>query len=219
MAGSLTARTSRRFGYWFIQLIARCGLKALFGMKVVGLENVPRTGGLWLVSNHQSNFDPPIVGSTVPREIYFAAKKSLFKGLLGKIIVYCNSIPVNRTGFDLDIVRKTTTLVKNGNAVIIFPEGTRSLDGTFLPIKGGVGMLLQMAPAMVLPIRIEGSWRLDKKMYRKEKLCLYVGKPIPPEQFLNVEGEGTERHVAIANAVFNEIRKLGNGNPERAANE
>ncbi len=208
-----------RFGYWFVKEFAHLGLRILGGLKVVGLENVPRTGSLWIVSNHQSNFDPPIVGSTIPREIFFAAKRTLFKGLLGKLISYLNSIPVNRTGFDKDVIRRLTDEVKKGGAVLIFPEGTRSLDGTFLPIKGGMGMLLQMAPAPIVHLRIEGSWRMDRKQFRKEPLIINIGKPIPPEEFLSIgeELDSKERHAAIANAVFDRIRQMGNGNTERAA--
>ena len=208
-----------RFGYRFVKEFSHVCLQMLGGLKVEGIENVPLTGALWIVSNHQSNFDPQIIGSTIPREIFFAAKRTLFKGLLGKLISYLNSIPVNRSGFDKDVIRRLTEEVKNGGAVLMFPEGTRSLDGTFLQIKGGMGMLLQMAPAPVLPLRIEGSWRMDRKEFRKERLRLIIGKPIPPEEFL-IEAAGTEmreRHILIAQAVFDRIRQMGNGNPDRAA--
>ncbi len=208
-----------RLGYRICKEIPHYILKLVAGLKIIGLENVPITGSLWIVSNHQSNFDPPIIGSTMPREIYFAAKRTLFKGFLGKIITYLNSIPVNRSGFDKDVVRRLTDEVKNGKACLIFPEGTRSLNGRFLAIKGGVGMLLTMAPAPIIPVRIEGSWRLDRKQLRREPLRMYIGKPISQDEFLSIGAdlESRERYIAISNAIFDRIRTMGSGDPERAA--
>ncbi|MCX7835977.1 MAG: 1-acyl-sn-glycerol-3-phosphate acyltransferase [bacterium] len=206
-----------RLGYRIVKEFAHVLLTFFAGKKVVGLENVPLSGPLWIVSNHQSNVDPPLIGSTIPREIFYAAKRSLFRGLLGKLITYLNAVPVNRTGFDKDMVRRLTREVNNGNAVLIFPEGTRSLDGTFLPIKPGLGMLFLLAPAPVLPIRVEGSWQLDKKRLRKEPLIVYIGNIISAEELLDVSKQATDKHQAITEFVFQRIRQMGNGNPYRAA--
>lgn len=206
-----------RFGYRFCKEFASILLKLIAGKKVNGIENVPIEGSLWIVCNHQSNMDPPLIGSTIPREIFFAAKRSLFKGVLGKLISYLNSIPVNRTGFDKDVIRRLTDEVKRGNAVLIFPEGTRSLDGTFLSIKAGLGFMYHLAPARVLPIRIEGSWQIDKKQIRKEPLLIHIGKVIEVSELKEVTYSATDKNLAVSEYVFNRIRQMGNGNPSRAA--
>lgn len=206
-----------RFGYWLCKSVALDTLRVVGGVTIIDRKKVPLTGPLWVISNHQSNFDPPIVGGTIHREVHFAAKKSLFKGFLGWIITYLNAIPVNRTGFDKDVIRKLTEVVKAGGCSVIFPEGTRSQDGTFLPIKGGIGMLFDLAPAPVLPIRVEGSWRLDKKQYRKEPIRVYVGDTIPVENIMKAAEGAADRKQVIADFLFDHVKRMGNGNTIRAA--
>lgn len=121
------------------QLFVAGLFKLFIGLKIEGAENVPRSGAFYLASNHQSWFDPPIVGSTCPRELFFAAKLELFKTpVLGFLVKYYNSLPVRRDGFDRALLKSAGEVIKAGYGLILFPEGTRYLDGNLHTPRAGI---------------------------------------------------------------------------------
>ncbi len=123
-----------------------------FGLRMRGLENVPLSGRLLVAPNHIAVYDPPIIGTCLPRECYFAAKNQLFKGWLAKFFLYVNAIPVRRTGSDKEAIKKLSALLREEKAVMIFPEGTRADDPEKgLDPKSGVGLLAVRNKADILP--------------------------------------------------------------------
>ena len=131
---------------------------ALFRGEIAGLEHIPRTGPFLIAANHASHLDPPIIGSQVSRQIAFFARKTLWKpGFPSWWMDNVGCIPVDRDGSDLAAIKRVLQTLKTGKALILFPEGTRSPDGTLQPPKGGVGLIAAKTQVPVLPARIFNS--------------------------------------------------------------
>ncbi len=147
-----------------------------------GVENIPREGGVLLVSNHISLLDPVIVGSAANREIHFMARSNVFNvPLLGPLISVFNAYPVNRGRPDLGALRRTITLLKKGNAALIFPEGTRSFDGKLGKAHDGACFIAHRANVPTIPVYHKGAEKMmprGSKRIRRAKLSVTFGKPI-----------------------------------------
>lgn len=166
-----------RLGYRISQRLIRSVFKVLFGLRTEGLKNIPQSGPFILASNHQSFFDPPIVGSSCTREVFFAAKKELFSMfLIGTFVKYHNSIPVTRSGYDRNALRMLGEALDKGYGITIFPEGTRHIDGRLRPPKAGVGMLAVKHQVPIVPVYVRGSNILNKQIL-KRGLRVYFGTP------------------------------------------
>ena len=206
-----------RPAYWCVQFFVRFIFRVCFGLRLEGRRNVPRTGPFILASNHQSWFDPPIVGASCPREIFFAAKQELFKPpVLRHIVKFLNSIPIKRSGFDRDALVKLGQTLENGFGIIIFPEGTRFLDGKLHPPKLGVGMLASKYHVPIIPVHVTGSCNLRNQLIGR-KLRVQFGKPIEPSEFPIEEGsKRKDRYIGISNLVMQRIAQIGGVDPPEA---
>ena len=155
--------------------------KVGFRFRVFGQENVIEEGPAIMAANHQSYLDPPIVGVSCKRELYYLARKSLFdRPLIGALISRVNAVPVDLSKGDLTALRTVIQLLKAGRRTLIFPEGTRSLDGQIQKARPGIGMIIAKTLAPVVPIRIFGSfeaWPKGGKL-RLHPIRVVVGKPI-----------------------------------------
>jgi len=145
-------------------LIGRLGLGFLWGLKYHGLKNVPRTGGVILAANHQSLVDPVLVGCALgcglSREIHFMARKTLFEiPVLGRLIVALNAFPITRDSGDVKGVRTALERLKKGSALLVFPEGTRTLDGRIGQMKAGIRLLAERAAVPIVPVLIVGAYK------------------------------------------------------------
>lgn len=130
-------------------------------MRVRGKSNVPRTGGLLVLANHLSDIDPPAVGNAVPRMMYFMAKSELFSvRILGWIIRYCRAYPVRRGKPDREALQKTIDLLKEGNCVVLFPEGEISEDGNPIPLQPGASLIIRRSRATVICCGLVGTNRI-----------------------------------------------------------
>lgn len=170
--------------YNFMYWLSRSVIKLLFILfsrpTIVGLENVPKTGGILLVSNHESHLDPPLIGTTTPRKVHFLAKAELFGGLLGWFMKNIGQIKVERGkgGGAVDIA---VDLLKNGKCLAIFPEGTRSRTGEMQKPHTGVVVIASKAECPILPIHIDGTFEIMRpktkfpKLFRKIRIV--YGKP------------------------------------------
>lgn len=197
-----------RFHYklsWvFLNLIA----KLLFGFRVVGRELVPKEGPVIIASNHISYCDPPIVGSGVPREVFFLAKEELFRNrFFAWLIKKYNAIPLRRAVGDLGAVKKAVELLNQGKAVLMFPEGTRSLSGKLLKPKAGVGMIATLTSAPIVPVYVFGTNRLLDALLRKSRIEVRFGSPIYPEA-MEPDASSRHRYVLLSQEVMAQIAKL-----------
>ncbi len=147
-----------------------------------GVHNIPREGGVLIVANHVSLLDPFFIGSVANREIHYMARGDVF-GVpgLGKLISAYNAFPVNRGKPDLGALRKTISLLKAGNAVLIFPEGTRSWDGELGKAHDGSCFIAHHANVPTIPAYHRGGEKLLPRgsiRPRRAKLDVAFGEPI-----------------------------------------
>jgi len=145
--------------YAILKPIAMALMRLLFRLEVVSPGMVPATGPVLLVSNHVSVLDPPLVGASAPRPLHFMAKEELFRiPLLGSLIRALNARPVRRDGSDMRALKAALALLQEGRALLVFPEGTRGVEGQPLREgKAGVGMLAVLSGAPVVPVYVSGS--------------------------------------------------------------
>ena len=154
-------RTRRRgvnsLVYWPLRAVIKPAILLYFRLRRLGREHIPSEGVI-LAANHRSFLDPFAIGCCNPRPIYFVAKQELFRNpLLGWILNCMGAFPVCRGESDEESVRTSMALLERGEAVVIFPEGTRIRAGSLAPPKRGVGRLALQSGAPVVPIAITGS--------------------------------------------------------------
>ncbi|HWD41067.1 MAG TPA: lysophospholipid acyltransferase family protein [Fimbriimonas sp.] len=134
------------------------------GAKARGLDRVPVEGGMILASIHMSWLDPPALAATLKkRRLRAFAKEELWKNkLFGRIIEGIGAFPVKRGEGDLESIRKCISILQGGEAVIVFPEGTRNDGVTMNPLQSGVAMLAKKANVPVVPAGICGTQKEGK---------------------------------------------------------
>jgi 1-acyl-sn-glycerol-3-phosphate acyltransferase len=160
-----------------IQYHARNLFRLVYGLKGIGVERIPRRGPLIIASNHVSDFDPPMLGSLVPREVRFMAKSELFGGALGSFVFpKIGAFPVHRRSIDTKAVRSALDFLAAGYAVVVFPEGTRGRPERMLPAKPGVGLLVLRTGAPVLPCYVRGTDAPFKAMLRIRLMRVRFGE-------------------------------------------
>jgi len=204
--------TRMRLGYRLTCILAKTIFRVIWGLKIRGRENIPKSGPFILASNHKSGFDPPIVGGCCPREVHFAAKKELFKTpVIGPWITYLNSIPVKRSGFDREALVRLGDALEKGGAIIMFPEGTRHLDDRLHPPKAGIGMIALKYNAPIVPAYIQNSVCIRKQVLHRN-LTLTYGKPFTVADLGELPA-GKEAYQYIANEVMKRIAEVGRVEP------
>jgi 1-acyl-sn-glycerol-3-phosphate acyltransferase len=152
-------------------------------IKIQGRENVPKSGCL-IVSNHVSFMDPTTVGWAVAREIFYLGRKTLFKPPFWSwFLPICNVLPIERDAHDISGLRRIIKKLKEGDAVLLFPEGTRSDDGTIQSPEPGAGLVALKAGVCVLPVRVFGTYESlsrHTKRLRFHPIRVVIGKPYVP---------------------------------------
>ncbi|ACC98100.1 1-Acyl-sn-glycerol-3-phosphate acyltransferase [Elusimicrobium minutum Pei191] len=141
-----------------IKFTFRWFLIIFYNAKVEGLENIPKTGRLIIVSNHRSNVDPPLLGgfAGLVRDSRYVIKKQLMSlPLLGRLFKSYGFIPVDRqAGKDMGAFKAIMSSLKKEESVVIFPEGTRSKTGKPLKPKAGVSFVAHKTNSPVLICRV-----------------------------------------------------------------
>ena len=145
--------------YSFLTRLARLLTRIILGPKfhLQGRDNVPPSGPLLIVSNHVGAIDPVIIGGWTPRTVWFMAKAELFKGSFAWLMRAYHAFPVIRHSADRTALRRAFDLLKQGSAVVLFPEGHRSEDARLLRAEPGAGFIARRSGAPLLPIAIVGS--------------------------------------------------------------
>jgi 1-acyl-sn-glycerol-3-phosphate acyltransferase len=165
-------------GYHFSRLVGRL----LFHFRVVHRERMIQSGPAILAMNHQSYLDPPLAGITCDRAIYFLTRRTLLDApLLGWLLPKLNVIPVNQESVDRSAIKALIRVLKAGNGVLLFPEGSRTLDGKLQPAEPGLGLVIAKTLAPVVPMRIFGAHEALPRGgggLRFAPITIVIGEPI-----------------------------------------
>jgi 1-acyl-sn-glycerol-3-phosphate acyltransferase len=144
--------------YWLGYHLSRLVGRLFFHFRVVHRERMLQSGPVILAMNHQSYLDPPLAGTACDRAVYFLARRTLLDvPLLGWLLPKLNVIPVNQEGIDRSALKSLIHVLKAGNAALVFPEGSRTLDGNLQPAEPGLGLIIAKTLAPVVPMRIFGA--------------------------------------------------------------
>jgi 1-acyl-sn-glycerol-3-phosphate acyltransferase len=186
------------------------------GWELRGREHVPRMGSLIVASNHQSYWDPPLVGAATPRgDLHYLAKAELFKPpLFGPLIRSVNAIPIRRGMADLTGMSRAIDVLRSGGALIVFPEGTRSTDGELQPARPGVGMLAVHGDSVIVPCSVIGSNRPRRWMLHSGRLTIWFGRPRHWKDYVEPEADltpGRALYQKVGDAVMREVAVLRTG--------
>ena len=146
------------FYYWLGYHFSRLAGRWFFRLSVIHRERMIQSGPAILAMNHQSYLDPLLAGITCDRAIYFLARRTLLDApLLGWLLPKLNVIPVNQEGVDRSAIKAVIRILQAGNGALIFPEGSRTLDGNLQPAEPGLGLVIAKTLAPVVPMRIFGA--------------------------------------------------------------
>ena len=168
--------------YLFKWSIVSPMLHVYFRGRIYGAENVPTSGPLVVVSNHASDFDPPILSSSMRRPVAFMAKEELFKvPILKQAIALYGAYPVKRESADRSAIRSAIQYLENGWATGVFLQGTRTADGRITDPKLGAALIAAKAKAPLLPVSLWGTHAIaskDSALPRSVPLTVRIGNLI-----------------------------------------
>ncbi len=172
----------QRVGYNVLRTLCRLISVLLFGLRVEGRENHPASGAGLICSNHQSYFDPILVGLTCDRRMNYLARDSLFRvPFFKQLIQFLDAIPIDREGSGLAGLKETLRRLKAGELVLIFPEGTRTHDGEVAALKPGFCSVARRSKAPLVPVGFDGAyqaWPRTSKWPRLSRVAVVIGPPI-----------------------------------------
>jgi len=196
--------------YWLGYQLSRLVSGLLFRFRVVHRERMIQSGPVILAMNHQSYLDPPLAGITCDRAIYFLARKTLLDvPLLGWLLPKLNVIPVNQEGVDRSALKAVINILKSGNAALVFPEGSRTLDGNLQPAEPGLGLVIAKTLAPVMPMRIFGAHEAlpPGGGLRLRPITIVIGKPILFSP-ADVELRGKDTYGGLSQRIMDAIAAL-----------
>ncbi|MFV0415656.1 MAG: lysophospholipid acyltransferase family protein [Chthoniobacterales bacterium] len=204
-------RASMGFVYYFFYTLARWIATALFDYRVFGRKNIPEEGGLVIAVNHSSFFDPPLAGICCRRAVHYLARKTLLKWpFFGPLFPDMNVIPVDRGGADMSALKEVIRKIKSGEGVVLFPEGTRSIDGNLQKGQPGIGMVIAKTRAPVLPIRIFGAHAALPKSgdsFKMVPIRAVIGKPFTFSED-ELSDKSREAYQHLSDVVMKNIAAL-----------
>lgn len=168
--------------YWLGHAVFGAMGRWYFHWKVLNPERVPADGAAILASNHASYLDPPLIGSAITREIHFLGRASLFRNRFAAAVLRAvNCVPVDREGGSPGGLKTVMQLLRHGNAVLLFPEGTRTPDGRLQPAEAGVGLLVLKCGCPVVPVGIWGmheAYGRHMKFPKPGRVTISFGLPM-----------------------------------------
>ena len=175
---------TRRTPIWIaVQQISRILTTVFFDLKVYGAYNIPKTGGVLLVSNHQSYLDPVLLSIGLDRTLSYLGKAELFKNpAFAWLIRSLNAFPVSQGKGDVGAVKEAVARLQEGHLLNIYPEGSRTENGEMLPLEKGAGLVIRRAKVPVVPAAIAGSyeaWPKSTKFPRPHPIRILIGPPLP----------------------------------------
>lgn len=148
---------------WLVKMSLGMG----WSLRATGRENIPKTGPVLLLANHQSYLDPPVIGSSINRHVAYLARKQLFANpAFGFLIRVLNAVPVDQEGIAKEGLKGILAKLEQGWPVLVFPEGSRTYDGHMQPLKPGVLLLVKRVKCPIVPIGIAGAYHAFPRFQR-----------------------------------------------------
>jgi 1-acyl-sn-glycerol-3-phosphate acyltransferase len=167
--------------YWFFRHTFFIFFRVFNRLRVTGYENVPGTGGVIVAANHVSYLDPLVVGAALKRRATYMAKEGLFKIPAIGEFVRSFSFPVRRDRPQPSTIKEAVRRLKNGELIVMFPEGGRSAGGSILDAKRGVAVIAALSRAPIVPALVRGtdaSLPVGARLLRPAKITVTFGKPL-----------------------------------------
>ncbi|MES2307726.1 MAG: lysophospholipid acyltransferase family protein [Verrucomicrobiota bacterium] len=196
--------------YWLAWSLSGTFFKSVCHAEIQGRDLLP-TSNFLAVSNHLSNLDPPLAGWALEREIYYLAKKTLWNNpTMGKLITSLNSIPVDQERPEMTSLKKIIKVLREGHNAIIFPEGSRSMDGKLQPGLPGAGLVAIKAQVPIVPMRIFGTFEAlppGGKNFVPHPIRVIIGKPFYPPPEAEAKGDKTH-YEALSKLMMDRIAAL-----------
>jgi len=198
--------------YGFFHYLTTVVYSLAFRGEVIGQENLPSDGAFLIASNHASYIDPPVVGSMVPRQLCFFARKTLWKpGVASWWLDTVGTIPVDRDGGqDVSALKRVLRSLKDNKGLILFPEGTRSPDGKLQSPKAGVGFIVCRSQVPVVPVRIFGSFEAFGRktgLRPGTPISVVFGRPLQPADY-DDPTRGKDRYQHASERIMAAIAAL-----------
>lgn len=163
---------------WIVRGAIYLWCKIYYRAEIIGLENIPKEGPLIFCGNHRNYLDPPLMVATAKRDMKFLAKEELYKNkflaFLGWVF---EGIPVKRDDKDVSAIKTSLKVLKNGQCIALFPEGTRNGLEKGEKVKDGVAFFAIRSGAKVVPCGIKGGTKENRKVTIK------YGKPLDYSQY------------------------------------
>ncbi len=187
---SVGTRWSRVVWWYLVFTVCYVWFKACYRLRVVGTGNIPKAGPVLLLSNHESYLDPIILGlGSRSRPFYSLARATLFRNRFFAWLIYSlNAVPLDQEQADLSAMRQAVGLLRESKALMIFPEGARTLNGHIQPFEKGTMVLIKRAKPVIVPVAIHGAFDVWRRGQAKPKLwgriAVAFGRPIQAEQVL-----------------------------------
>ena len=191
----------RPWRFW--RLFWRGIWRLMYRLEVQGREHIPAAGPLLLAPNHVSYMDPWVVNIAQDRPLCFMTWDAVFKlPLFGRLIHFLGAFPVSLDHVDRRALRIARALLERGEAVVVFPEGGRSATGELMPLRPGVVRLARQTGAPIVPVRIEGMFKIWPRQrllpipFRKIRIVYGPPLPAPVSTDKTAEEADAERILA-----------------------
>ena len=197
--------------YGILWILFRSLSRLFLRYRTDGAEHIPRRGGVLFAANHASYADIPLLGCGVPRRVFYVGRANLFpNSVVSWIIRSLGWIPINPERWDRKAFQYVVDMLNAGKAVVIFPEGTRSPDGNLQPGKPGIGMIVAEAQCPVIPVYLDGTFRvlpMGAFWLRPYPVAVRFGKPVDFRHDLE-RYQGKELYKHISQTVMERIADL-----------
>jgi len=160
----------------------RALFRVYFRWRVLGVDRVPPAGGAIFAANHASLLDPFVVGAAAPRQITYLARETLFRfAPLGWLLRQWHAVPLDRDRGSAAGLRRVLERLRQGEAIVLFPEGTRAPDGQLQSARAGIGLIVAHSAAPVVPVRLCGTFAAlgrHQRLPRPRRITVQFGEPL-----------------------------------------
>ena len=191
--------------YKFFKFLCQIWYGIFLRTKVIGAENIPQTGAFILAANHMANWDPPFLGTFINREVNYMGKEELFKNpVMAAICRGLHVFPVKRGAADKAAIKTAVKILKNGDCLGIFPEGTRSKTGRIGKAEPGVSLIAAMTKVPIIPAAIVNTNKIFSAEVKFPRLAVIYGKPMK----FDGNAKDKDKLAEFAQLVMAEVAKL-----------